>query len=86
MTTYNKAFEDGMEYERTRVMAILSEAVDIGTKRIPRNEAERHERNAGLELIALLTYRICDGMTAKEAGVQLQKDLLKETKKKGENK
>jgi len=85
---YNKGFTagqwDGVDHERTRVMKILEEAVDIGTTKLPQSEEERLERNAGLELLALLSYRIADGMTAREAGVQLQKDIAKEMKKKGE--
>ena len=45
MTTYNKAFEDGMEYEQNRILKFLEEAAEIGAARIPINDEERAERN-----------------------------------------
>lgn len=81
MTTYNKAFEDGMAYERKRVMNILEEAVIIAENTVPKNKIAKHERRGGLELVALLMMRV-DGYSPKQAAEALKKAIDKEVKKK----
>lgn len=63
----------GIEYTEKRFRGLIEEAVQIGEKKIPKNERERSERAGGMEVLLLLLYRV-EGLSCAEAAAKVLAD------------